>query len=442
MKFIEKLKEMFFERELDVSEKPPSLFDTLRNVFFSAEFLAADLDRVPADCKCEDAIAHLDGSCCCTISTKESSKTGSTKTGSTKGCAEQLERLQVDIKWVHEALKRGDASLDPGEETEELRREFTQIANSVEGLRLILERLKLHVGDFQETCANKALQRVKQTSTELRGYTREFLHTLNESDRTQTASQTNEVQQTKAGQVKVRHTSLVVLAGLLLLTLTQSVWAQEFTYKVQQDRLIGHRDGELIISTRGIEYRAKKEKDSRMWTYTDIKLLEILSPTRMRVWTYQNRKLLLGQEESLTFKIIDGQIDQTVSDFLRQHIARPLVTSFTSEDGEPLAQIAVKHLGILSGSQGTLKVYSDRLVYEAQDGHDSRSWRWADIRAVGRPDIDRFEVLTFEPQSGGPKRSYNFILKEPLADKTYDFIWSRVYRPTPLIRVDEKVSGR
>jgi hypothetical protein len=180
MTLIEKLRGMFFEREVDVSEKPPSLFDRLRNVFFSAGFLAADLDRVQPDCRCEDAIAHLDGRCCCTISPADSAKTGSTK-----GCAEQLERLRVDIWWVHEALKRGKASLGPGEESEELSREFTQIANSVEGLGLILERLKSHVGEFQETCANKALQQVRQASTELRGYTREFLHTLNKSDLTQ-----------------------------------------------------------------------------------------------------------------------------------------------------------------------------------------------------------------------------------------------------------------
>ena len=210
---------------------------------------------------------------------------------------------------------------------------------------------------------------------------------------------------------------------------------------MQQDRLIGHRDGELIISADQVRFRAKNEKDSRSWTYGEIKLLELLSPTRARIWTYQNRRLLLGQEESLTFKIIDGQVDQQVSDFLRGHITRPLVTSFTKEENEPLAPIAVKHLHRLGGCQGILKVYADRLVYEAQAGHDSRSWRWTDIRAVGRPDIDRFEVLTFEPKFGGPKRSFNFVLKEPLADQTYDFIWSRVYRPTPLIRVRETVSG-
>jgi hypothetical protein len=236
---------------------------------------------------------------------------------------------------------------------------------------------------------------------------------------------------------------LILVACFTVLFVSQAK-AQEFTYKVQQDQFKGHRDGELIISTTGVEYRAKKQKDSRVWTYTDIKLVEILSLTRLRIWTYQNQKLFLGQEESLTFKIIDGQIEQKVSDFLRERISRPLVTSLTKDETEstPLAQIPVKHLHRFNGCQGILKVYADRLVYEAEDGHDSRSWRWTDIRAVGRPDIDRFEVLTFEPQMGGPKRSYNFILKEPLPEKTYDLIWSRVFRPTPLIRVAEKVSGR
>ena len=146
----------------------------------------------------------------------------------------------------------------------------------------------------------------------------------------------------------------------------------------------------------------------------------------------------------MTFKIVEGEIDQKVSDFLRERIARPLVTSFTKDetDNAPLAQIPVKHLHRLSGCQGVVRVYADRLVYEANDGHDSRSWRWTDIRGIGRPDIDRFEVLTFEPKTGGPKRSFNFILKEPLADQTYDFVWSRVYRPTPLIRTSPKISGR
>lgn len=229
-----------------------------------------------------------------------------------------------------------------------------------------------------------------------------------------------------------------IVSACFLLLSALPVNAQEFTYKVRQERLLGDRDGDLIISTDHVEFRAKKEKDSRSWAYGDIKLFEILSPTRVRVWTYQNRKLRLGQEENLSFKIINEQIDQQVSDFLRERSTRPFVTSFTNEESEILGQIPVKHLHRFSSCQGVLELYADRLVYEAKDGRDSRSWRWTDIRAVGRPDIDRFEVLTFEPQTGGPKRSFNFILKEPLADKTYDFIWSRVFRPTPLIRAEAR----
>lgn len=213
--------------------------------------------------------------------------------------------------------------------------------------------------------------------------------------------------------------------------------AQEFTYKVEQDRLIGHRDGELIISDKRVEYRAKKEKESRTWNYTDIKLFEILSPSRVRIWTYKDRKLLLGKDQSLTFKIVEGQIDQKVSDFLRERIARPFVTSFSEQDQNALAQIPVKHSHRFAGCEGLLKVYSNLLIYESETGHDSRSWRWTDIRSVGRPDIYRLDVETFEPQLGASSRSFNFTLKEQMSDKTYDLIWSRIFRPRPLIRVRE-----
>jgi hypothetical protein len=234
-----------------------------------------------------------------------------------------------------------------------------------------------------------------------------------------------------------------VVSACFVLLFALPASAQEFTYKVQQDRLIGHRDGELIISDKGVEYRAtKREKESRSWTYTDIKLLEILSPTSIRIWTYKDRKLPLGRDQSLTFKLVEGAIDQKVSDFLRERIARPFVTSFTDGGGEPLAQIPVKHSRRFNGSEGILKVYPDRLEYESQTGDDSRSWRWTDIRGVGRPDIYRFDVETFEPQLGASSRSFNFILKEEMSDKSYDLIWSRVYRPTPLIRANERVNDK
>lgn len=236
---------------------------------------------------------------------------------------------------------------------------------------------------------------------------------------------------------------LLIMSACFAVLLAVPAQAQEFKYKVQLDRLVGHQDGELIISDKSVEYRrAKKEKESRSWSYVDIRLFEILSPTKVRIWTYKNRKLVFREDESLTFKIIEGQIDSTVSDFLRERIDRPFVTSIVEREDAVLAQFPVKHSHRFGGCEGVLRVYSDKLIYESQTGHDSRSWRWTDVRSVGRPDSYRFDVETFEPQSGASSRSFNFVLKEQMDDRTYDLIWSRVYRPTPLIRVSENGTTR
>lgn len=244
--------------------------------------------------------------------------------------------------------------------------------------------------------------------------------------------------------MRVKYLIWAIAIGCLSVLPALRVNAQEFRYKVEQDRTVGHRDGELTISEKGIEYRAeKKEKESRSWSYSsDIKLLEILSATKIRIWTYKDRKLLLGRDESVTFKIIDGRIDQKTSDFLRERLPGPLVTSFIEEAGTAVAEILVKHSHRLGGCEGTLRVYPDRLSYESETGHDSRSWHWTDIRSVGRPDRYRLDIETFEPQTGASSRSFNFILKEQMADKTYDLIWSRVYRPAPLIRAEAKAVER
>lgn len=237
--------------------------------------------------------------------------------------------------------------------------------------------------------------------------------------------------------MKTRFVQLSGIVALLLLIVT-TVAAQEFKYKVELDRTIGHRDGELIITDNGVEYHAKREKESRRWNYDDIKLLEILSPTRLRIQTYRDRKLYLGKDESVTFKIVEGQLDHHISDFLRERTARPFVTSILEEiEQTSIAEIPVKHSHRFGGCEGILKVYSDKLEYESKTGHNSRSWRWMDIRSVGRSDLYRFEVETFEPQIGASSRSFNFVLKERMADEIYELIWGRVYRPTSLIKVNE-----
>jgi hypothetical protein len=111
-----------------------------------------------------------------------------------------------------------------------------------------------------------------------------------------------------------------------------------------------------------------------------------------------------------------------------ERAARPLVTSVlpASED-IPAFEAPVKHLRRFGGRIGTLKVYSDRVIYESQDEpSDSRYWRYGEIRSFSQSDRFRFEIVTFEDKFGGPK-AYNFQLREDLPAGAYDYIWTRVY---------------
>ena len=179
MKLLEKLKETLFKGTEEMPERSPSLFNRLQNIFFAAEFLANDLDRVPPECKCEDALAHLDGRC--TSCANASAETDREPAHSRKGCSAQIDELRVDIRNVRQALQR--RTLQPEEETPELKQELVQIESLVEGLALVLEGLKSDATDFQATCLSEVLQRMKGRSKELRACSTEFFWTVTRKDR-------------------------------------------------------------------------------------------------------------------------------------------------------------------------------------------------------------------------------------------------------------------
>ena len=87
----------------------------------------------------------------------------------------------MDIRNVRQALQR--RTLQPEEETLELKQELLQIENLVDGLASVLESLKSDGMDFQATCSNEGLGRLKQRSKELRDYSSEFFWTVTSKDR-------------------------------------------------------------------------------------------------------------------------------------------------------------------------------------------------------------------------------------------------------------------
>ncbi len=183
MKLLDKLEALFNNQPKRKTDEHPSLFDRLRNVFYGAEFLKADLKRIPSLCRCEDALAHLEGRCSCT---KPPANPPAEAIGQ-KGCLAQLETLHLDIKSLRESLQRHTKDLEPEEQTEELKRELSLIEDFTERIDGTVEKIRSHAAEFEANCSNDTLQRLKESSAEIDKYSTEFFWSVLKHDGDQKA---------------------------------------------------------------------------------------------------------------------------------------------------------------------------------------------------------------------------------------------------------------
>lgn len=181
MRLLEKLESLFVNQSTQKTDNQLSLFDRLRNVFYSAEFLKADLQRIPAQCSCRDAVTHLEGRCSCTKAPAHQPL----EAGFPKGCLAQLETLRLDVKSLRESLRRHRGDLRPDEQTDKLMHELSLIENFAERLSATVEKIKVHASEFEANCSNEALQRVKEGSGEIGKVSTEFFWALTDQDRDQ-----------------------------------------------------------------------------------------------------------------------------------------------------------------------------------------------------------------------------------------------------------------
>jgi hypothetical protein len=188
VKLLDKLEALFINQPKRKTDEHPSLFDRLRNVFYGAEFLKADLQRIPRQCRCEDALAHLDGRCSCT----KASVNPPAEVADRKGCLARLETLHLDIRSLRESLQRHTNDLEPEEQTEELKRELSLIGDFTERIDGTVEKIRSHAGEFEANCSNDTLQRLKESSAEIDKYSTEFFWSLLNQDRDQKTKASSE----------------------------------------------------------------------------------------------------------------------------------------------------------------------------------------------------------------------------------------------------------
>jgi len=204
-------------------------------------------------------------------------------------------------------------------------------------------------------------------------------------------------------------------------------WGQTFEYAVRHRHLLKDCRGTLIFSHKGVEYRASKSKDARMWEYDRIRVIELRSPTEVSICSYEDQKRYLGKDRDFEFRLENGRIPESLSAFLLSKVGRPMVLAVFPEEGKPVFEVPVKHLRTLTGSHGVLRIYPDRVIYKSEMEGDSRFWRLSDIERLSQPDRFRLQIVSHVPMTGGPTEVYNFQLLNDLPDQLYDYVWLRLH---------------
>jgi hypothetical protein len=206
----------------------------------------------------------------------------------------------------------------------------------------------------------------------------------------------------------------------------------QFSLSVKQSHMLGSSSGTLRITPTGIEYDTADKADARRWNYVDVQQLQIPSPKRVLVLTYEDQgRLRFGADRRFDFELRDGSISPEIIAFLLAHTARPVVTAVLPPLSKtPLFRLLVKHERHGRGSDGVLLMYDDALVYGTERASDTRYWRFRDIFAVLPLDRDRLQVLAYEG-GGGELRPFTFQLKSELPEAFARALWAQVNPPAP-----------
>ncbi|WP_321476600.1 hypothetical protein [uncultured Paludibaculum sp.] len=237
--------------------------------------------------------------------------------------------------------------------------------------------------------------------------------------------------------MEYRSQKALARTGLVVLALTAvSLQATEFRFQVLHDHLLVRKDqpATLVVDEHGITFqeqsRKKKTPDQLHhghWGYQDVEQLYV-SPDKIKIVTYQDRKWALGVDQEYEFKLLPGQDVRPVYELLKNRLDRRFVAAVADEQVEALWTLPVKLLGKLSGSQGTLRFSGDRIVYLSDRKGASRTWRYQDIENISSSDPYQLTITSYERAAThyGSRKGFNFQLKQPLDEKRFNLVWRRL----------------
>lgn len=203
--------------------------------------------------------------------------------------------------------------------------------------------------------------------------------------------------------------------------------AQPVEISARHLHLHGGARGTLRIGAESIRFEEAGGKHSREWPYQDIQQLS-LGENSLHILTYEDRKWQLGRDRDYRFDHLPPGSARKAYAMLRDRLDRRLVAELPESGFEPLWQSAVKLRRGLGGTEGTLRIGADRIVFEAKDTRQSRTWLFRDIENVSNSGLFEFTVTTRERSDWrhASPSEFRFQLKQELPETRYNDLWRRL----------------
>jgi hypothetical protein len=181
--------------------------------------------------------------------------------------------------------------------------------------------------------------------------------------------------------------------------------------------LSGKTSGTLALTDSGIEFRPAKG-DPLVWKFEEIQTFHS-SPHRLELTGYQNRRWHLHGERSFRFDF-EAVLPPAVAAELTARVGKPAANGVPNPSAPAFATLGARHRTRGGGTNGVLRFRDSGIDYVTDSGRGARSWRWADIETIARPNAFHFRV-------GGYREIFEFELKEPMSRRLFDRLWNDVY---------------
>ena len=89
----------------------------------------------------------------------------------------------------------------------------------------------------------------------------------------------------------------------------------------------------------------------------------------------------------------------------------------------------------MKGSEGTLAIDSNAVIYSTPAKDASRTWRYGDIDNIGSSVPFQLTITTFEREGNGDRKAFHFELKERITEAVYNAIWLQIQQKNGKIQV-------